>query len=445
MLRRIVTNSVELVKFIFALGLTLSRPQKQHLLNLADAIVVSEERKTIANLNRQLVEAKDDSSVHHTFRDSPWPAQDVRSKVLVFLVRTAIQLARGLGLAKIICLSIDDALCEKDKATTQLEAVDIHHDHNASSKKQTIYKNGSVYLVCHLKIGFISFTINWRLYLREQTVRRLNRHRSNSTKLKFRTKYRLAREMLAEIAPLLPADFQVYVLFDSWYSSAKLIKYCRRQGWHVIAGLKSNRCLNGKKISQWHQELRHQRYERVNVPAADGSPKTYFVRTLQGRLNEVPFDVCVFISKRHPRSKAPAYFLCTDLSLTAQAGLVRYGDRWPTEVDNFYLKTRLGIADYQLQAFEAIEKFHAVVFLALAYLQSRLVQSLAAAYQTGQALTHDQPKTLADVIRLHRAEHDIQLLKAAAQLALQCGSITPVLSKFVRPFSTLTSQAEIAV
>lgn len=121
--------------------------------------------------------------------------------------------------------------------------------------------------------------------------------------------------------------------------------------------------------------------------------------------------------------------------------MVRYGDRWPTEVDNFYLKTRLGIADYQLQAFEA----HAVVFLALAYLQYRLVQSLAAAYQTGQALTHDQPKTLADVIRLHRAEHHIQLLQAAAQLALQCGSIPPVLSKFVRPFSTLTSQAEFAV
>lgn len=189
----------------------------------------------------------------------------------------------------------------------------------------------------------------------------------------------------------------------------------------MIAGLKSNRCLNGQKVSQWHQQLRHKRYERVTVPAADGATKTYFVRTLQGRLNEVPFDVRVFISKRHPRSKAPAYFLCTDLSLTAQAGLVRYGDRWPTEVDNFYLKTRLDIADYQLQAFEEIEN------------------------QTGQPLTLDHPKTLADVIRLHRAEHDIQLLQAAAQLALQCGSIAPVLRKFVRPCSTLTSPAEIAL
>jgi hypothetical protein len=439
MLRRIVTNSVELVKFIFALKLRLSRPQQQHVLNLADAILVSEERKTIANLNRQLVEAKDDSSVHHTFRDSPWQAQDVRYRVLVLLVRTAIQLARALSLGKIICLSIDDALCEKGKATVQLEAVDIHHDHNASSKKQAIYKNGSVYVVCHLKIGFISFAINWRLYLREQTVRRLNRERAKDQRLKFRSKYQ--RDMLAEIAPLLPADFQVYVLFDSWYASAKLIKYCRRQAWHVICGLKSNRCLNGQKVSQWNKELQHQRYERVSVPATDSSTRTYFVRTLSGRLNEVPFDICVFISKRHPRSKTPAYFLCTDLTLTAQAGLVRYGDRWPTEVDNFYLKTRLGIADYQMQA---IEKFHAVVFLALAYAQYRLVQILAVQYQAGVSATHDQPKTLADVIRLHRVEHDIQLLQAAAQLALHCGSIAPVLTRFVRPLSSVSTQAEVS-
>ena len=186
MLRRIVTNSVELVKFVFALGLSLSRPQKQHVLNLVDAILVSDERKTIANLNRQLVEAKDDSSVVHTFRDSPWQANDLRSKILVFLVRTAVQLARTLGLEKIICLSIDDSMCVKDAATTQLEGVDWHHDHNASSKKQAAYKNGSVFLVCHLKIGFISFAINWRVYLREKTVRRINRQRAKGQRLKFR-------------------------------------------------------------------------------------------------------------------------------------------------------------------------------------------------------------------------------------------------------------------
>lgn len=445
MLRRIVTNSVELIRFVFALGLSISRPQMKHVVNMADAILVSDERKTIANLNRQLVEAKDASSVLHTFRDSPWQADELRHKLLVFLIKTAVQLARTLGLEKIISIGIDDSLCVKDAATSQLEGVDWHHDHNASSKKQAAYKNGSVYLVCHLKIGFISFAINWRNYLREKTVRRINQKRAKGQRLKFRSKYQLAREMLAEIAPLLPTDFQVYVLFDSWYSSAKLIKYCRRQDWHVIAGLKSNRCLDGKQLSQWHKDLRHTRYERIKLTAADGSQRTYFVRTRRGRLNDVPFEVCVFISKRHPRSNKPAYFLCTDLSLSAQAGLVRYGDRWPTEVDNFYLKTRLGLGDYQMQRFEAIEKFHAVVFLALAYLQYRLVQSLASAYQAGHSPTPDLPRTLADTIRLHRAEHDVQLLETVSRMALQCGSVVPVLAKFLRPFSPSPSRQEVFI
>ena len=440
MLKRIVTNSVELIKFVKGLGLKVSIPQRKHIINLVDGVIVSEERKTIANLNRQLVAAKDDSSVVHTMRDSPWQATDIRGKVMQFLVRTALELTARLGLEKVMSISLDDALCEKDKDTRHLEGVDWHHDHNASSKKKQAYKNGSVYIVCHLKVGFISFAINWRLYVREKTVRRLNRQRPKESRLKFRSKYRLAQEILAEIAPLIPDDFQVYVLFDSWYASAKLIKYCRRNDWHVICGVRSNRTLNGLKLNQWHKKLRHKRYERVHLTAADNSRQTYFVRSLQGRLNQVPFDVCVFISKRHPRSKAPSYFLSTDVSLSAQASLVQYGDRWFTEVDNFYLKTRLGIADYQLQSFEAIEKFHALVFLALAYVQYRLVQSKAAHHQLPQTL--HQPQTWADIIRLHRAEHDIQLLEAVYRLARQAKPFTAVLDIFLRPFSASTSISE---
>lgn len=443
MLKRIVTNSVELVKFIKGLDLKVSIPQGKHITNLVDGLLVSDERKTIANLNRQLVAGKDDSSVVHTMRDSPWQAPDTRGKVLRFLVKSALELSVRLGLEKVISLSIDDALCEKDKDTRHLEGVDWHHDHNASSKKKQAYKNGSVYVVCHLKIGFISLAINWRLYVREKTVRRLNRQRPKESRLKFRSKYRLAREMLAEIEPLIPADYQVYVLFDSWYASAKLIKYCRRQQWQVICGLKSNRTLNGVKLSQWHKKLWHKRYQRIHLTAADNTKQTYFVRSLQGRLNEVPFDVCVFISKRHPRSKAPSYFLSTDTTLSAQESLVQYGDRWFTEVDNFYLKTRLGIADYQLQSFEAIEKFHALVFMALAYVQYRLVQSQAAHY--GLPQTRDQPQSWADIIRLHRAEHDIQLLEAVYHLARQTKPLTSVLATFLRPFSASKPVSEALI
>ena len=218
-----------------------------------------------------------------------------------------------------------------------------------------------------LELGTRSYAYDWRLYLREKTVRRLNRERDPKQRLHFRKKTTLAQEMLAGLQQLLPAGFQVYVLFDSWYAANRLLKFCRRQGWHVVCAIKSNRKLDNKQLSQWPQALRHQRYQRVQLTATDGRQRPYLVRPLQRRLNHLSFDVCVLISKRHHRDTHPKYFLCTDLSLSAQQILSIYQKRWPVEVDNFYVKQHLGLADFRVQSYEATEKWFAVVFLALVF------------------------------------------------------------------------------
>ena len=94
-------------------------------------------------------------------------------------------------------------------------------------------------------IGSYSVPFTYRIYLREKTVRQLNRERSPQERLPFKTKYQLTREMLKQLKPLLPKEWRVYVLFDSWYASAKLIKFVRRQGkrWFSLGAIKSNRIL----------------------------------------------------------------------------------------------------------------------------------------------------------------------------------------------------------
>jgi len=147
-------------------------------------------------------------------------------------------------------------------------------------------------------------------------VRRLNKQRVPEQRLHFRKKTTLAQEMLTELQQLLPPDLQVYVLFDSWYASNRLLKFCRRQHWHVVCAIKSNRKLDDQQLAQWPQALQHQRYQHVQLTATDQRPRTYLVRTLQGKLTKLPFTVCVLISKRHHREKHPKYFLCTDLALS---------------------------------------------------------------------------------------------------------------------------------
>ena len=421
MLTRIVRNSLELCTFIDQLDIELSKPQRRHILNMADALLVCEDNKTLAALQRQFIEAPDASNMADFLRISPWCAEDVRVALRAKQVARAIVQAECTGASKIIYINIDDSLGEKDKHTRHLEPVDWFCDHSESTKKRPRYKNGFCYLECTLRIGKMVVTVDLRLYLRAKTMRRLNRHRPPGQRIPFRSKNSIARNMLEALRPLLPKDWHVYVQFDSWYASERLIKYVRRQGWHVTCGLKSNRKLNGIRLDQLAYKLRHRRYTHVRVTAADGNPHTYYVRDTTGRLHKVPHEVRVFISKRHPRDKYPAYFMSTDVTRSAQQALQGYRRRWSCEVDNFYLKTQVGLADFRVQSYEAVDKYMVVVLLAWAYVQRRFAQERSA-----------QIKTYGDVIRRHRDEHAIDWLKGAVEMAIETGDVELVLQHFLR-------------
>ncbi len=420
MLTHILHNSEQLCAFIDQLDLGLSQPQRRHILNLADALLVCESRKTLAALRRQFVAAPDVSNMADCLRISPWTAQDVRQPLGAFMVGWALQQADRPGGRKVIHVNLDDSIAAKHKDTTHIERIDLLYDHVESTKRRPHYKNGVTYLACTVAVGTIVVTFDLQLYLRASTVRRINRRRAPAQRLPFVSKLRLARRMLEALRPLLPRGWEVYVQFDSWYASARLLKYIHRHGWHAVCGLKSNRKLNGKRLDQHAPALRHQRYTPVTVTAADSKPTTYLVRTLTGRLEQLAYDVRVFVSRRHYRDNHPAYFLSTDLTLPASTALQGYGRRWSCEVDNFYLKTQVGLADFRVQSYEAVDKWCAVVQLAWAYVEWRYVQEHSA-----------QIRCPADIIRRHREEHHRDWLTGALQMALETGSIDAVLERFL--------------
>ena len=304
--------------------------------------------------------------------------------------------------------------------------MDWFHDHSESSKSKPVFKNAFCYLVATVHMRKIVVTVDLRLYLRAKTVRRLNRQRPAGQRLSFRSKNSLAKSILEALRPLLPTGWTIYVQFDSWYASEQLIKYVRRQGWHVTCGLKHNRKLNDQRIDQIASALRHRRYTLIQVTAADRNQTTYFVRQTTGRLKNVPFDVRVFFSKRHPREKSPAYFMSTDLTRSAQQALQGYSGRWSCEVSNFYLKTQLGLSDFRVQAYQAVDKYMVVVLLAWAYVERRFEQERSR-----------QVKTYGDLIRRHRDEHAIQWLTGAIQMMQETGDMQQVLQHYLRLESLL--------
>lgn len=421
MLPTILQHSTQLIAFISLLNLVLYQSQTRHLLNLVDAMLVCSGKKTLSNLYRQIVGEPDPKTAADFFRQSPWEREDVgegrkRAMLLQFLA-----FAQKLGLAKLL-VSVDDSTGKKDKATRHLEAVCYHHDHNDGSKTKPKFVNGFVYVEIHIQIGPIGFTWDTRLYLRECVIRKLNRQRDPDKHLHYRSKYALAHAILTELAALLPKGYQVYVLFDSWYSSAKLIKFCRRQGWHVVCAIKSNRRIDKKRVDDHDRTLRHKHYQKVELLALDPlrPAPVYYTRTVTGHLENISDKVCAIISRRHKGDRYPKFFVYTDLSLSAQEALRLYQRRWPVEVDNFYLKEGLGIADFRLQSFEATDKWFAVTLVSLNYLQYQQAQSYV---ETGKL-----PR-LADLIRQHRWTHLENVIRRIALEAQQTGNVEEVIQR----------------
>lgn len=421
MLTRIITNSQELCTFVAQLGLPLSAPQRRHVINVADGLLVTDAPKTLAEIQRQFVSCVDVSNIADTFRIAPWTAEEIRGPLARFLMRAALERLARQGQPLRLLINLDDSLAIKDPDTRCLEGVDWHYDHAARRRKRARCQNALAYLICNIVAGDWNFTFTLRPYLRKQTVRRINRQRPPNKRLHFVCKYRLARQILEHCRRLIPTGVAVYVHFDAWYSSARLLKYIRCQGWHATCRVRPNRKLNGQSIKECDLAQRHRRYVLVGVTAADGSKTTYLVRRMIGRLSQAPFDVCGLVSRRHYRDHRPVYFISTDLSLSPQKALQWYARRWNCEIDNFYLKQRLGLSDFRLQSYEAIDKFCTVVHLAWAYLQWRLAHAVDHRLQNP-----------ADVIRLHRDEHSRKWLIAACQEAIASGNIDPVLKRFLR-------------
>src|SRR3954447_10732850 len=248
MLTRIVRPSPALETLLDSLHLNLSQPQRDHLLHLVDSLLVCDERKTLAALQRQFLDATDPSNWADFLRISPWSAADVRDALRRRQVAWLLELARARNLPEVLYVNLDDSFGKEDKHTAHIEPVDWSHDHNESTPSRPRYHKAFCYLECTLRAGDLTATVDLRLYLRDKTVRRLYRHRSPEHRLRFRSKFHLAREILESLKPLLPAAWTVCVQFDSWYASQQLLKSVHGQGWHPVYALKSSRKLRGQRL-----------------------------------------------------------------------------------------------------------------------------------------------------------------------------------------------------
>src|ERR1700704_70586 len=106
MLTHIVRPSPALDTFLQPLLSCLSLPQRQHLLEMADALLVTEDRKTLAALHRQFLDTTDPANWADFLRISPWSADDLRDRLRREQLAWLVAEAQRRGLPKILYLNL---------------------------------------------------------------------------------------------------------------------------------------------------------------------------------------------------------------------------------------------------------------------------------------------------------------------------------------------------
>jgi hypothetical protein len=164
-------------------------------------------RKTLARITRQLVEPRDIYAVADVFRQSPWTAEVLRPPVRAYvLAEVGARLATVPPERRCITISLDDTTCHTPRSSRGFEPVDWHGDstdHTAGVGPQgQRYAYGLPVVTCRISVGEVAYIVDWRVSMLAQTVRRLTRQRPRGQRLAFRSTTHVAREMLAALAPI---------------------------------------------------------------------------------------------------------------------------------------------------------------------------------------------------------------------------------------------------
>lgn len=364
--------------FLSLLSAGLSAPQTRHLAALLQGLILYEGRKSLARLSRLVPGPGSRSAAADFLTESPWDERALMAALVALFFAQALKLAERLP-ARVrrtlrVLVRLDDTILEKPKDSKHFEGADWHFDH---AHGRHVF--GYVLVTLSVSLGPFTFPLGLRLYLRAKTCRNLRRRKCPPTPdgysrgqagLRFRSKLALARELLSELTPHLEqARLPVYVLFDAWYASKSLIRFCRRQRWHVICALKANRKLEGRQVRQHVPTLGQADWSKVQVTSSAGSLQVYKAAAKVGRLEGLRARMRVVFSLRTRGGKEPLYLLSTDLKLSVGQIVQLYSGRWLVELLHWQLKVKLGLGDFRVRSLRAVGRYAVICLLAQALLE----------------------------------------------------------------------------
>lgn len=381
----------------------LNKPQQRHLVMLVLALIVSNLRRTLTNQARFFGYDRHSSCITRFLTQAPWDQHKLLRNNQAELIK---MLARQPADAPIRLL-IDDTTTHK--YGSKMEGLGQHYNDGT-------IRWGHCKVTLFVCCGNLRAPYDSRLYITKRSAAQEG--------LEFFSKIQLAKQMLAGF--VAPKSRPVTVMFDSFYTSKKLLRYIHHQrGWDFVARIESNRSV-GWRGRQWPlADLAAQRdlhtWSALRLESHDFVGRRFTVGLWCG----IPGSLIMSCDAEEPDKVH--YFITNRRDYSAATVVRLYQRRWYIETYHRDVKQLLGLAHYQLRCRLGLLRYWLLVDVA--YCVLRLQTCWAAENRADdnplptlgqlrkQAQKEAEREKLRALIKIYETTNDIDQVFAAAGCA----------------------------
>ena len=283
------------------------------------------------------------TTVAHFLNHGNWNDNALEYAIKQRAIRTIYEEAERTG-KPVFCI-VDDTISSKTKPSSRaLHPIENAYFHQSHLKKKQDYGHQAVGVM----LSCNGIVLNYAIVMYD----------------KSRSKIQIVCEIANELPPPPTVSF---FLCDCWYSCVKVMDAFLLKGFYSVGALKTNRVIYPagirQQISQFAQFIQK---ADANVNLVTVDKRQYYVYRYEGSLSDLE-DAVVLIS--YPKGAfgvphALRAFICTDCSLSTQAILNLYLERWAIEVFFRQAKQKLALDQYQIRSSRGIRRYWLLMSLA---------------------------------------------------------------------------------
>jgi SRSO17 transposase len=337
----------------------LAPDQFAHFWRLVVLLAALQGRRNLSTMTEASGRRRTRQAVAHFLEQDGWDA--------AALLRTkALETLRQLGwrAGHTLYVVLDDT--QKRKRAKRMDAVQKLFLH-----AEKVYAPGHTFVACTLVYRGVAIPYAVRLWAPPAFCHRATQR--GAAPMPYRKTTELAADMLATL--VLPSAGRVIVLFDSFYLCPVVLRACeaRKFAWVSVAKKNRNFFPDGRprdrrKLGSYGRNVLRRQGRNVRVQG-----KAHRLAERVGRLSRAGEVKLVFSRRGH--EKAWVVLATNQRQWSAKTIVAHYLQRWGIEVLFKMSKQHLGLGDYQVLRYRAVENHLHLVLIAYLLLTHRALQT----------------------------------------------------------------------